>query len=114
MHLIDNNFCFLKDVQQLIDSQPEAVGQFLWQHIQADMELMAASCGKNLDECLFIVHLVLQRIATKKQQNQGEIVMINVYDQPILKCSLPSSFHRPRTKLTIPHHILNMRHLNIF
>ncbi|XP_072046322.1 E3 ubiquitin-protein ligase rnf213-alpha-like [Amphiura filiformis] len=62
-----------QDAQDLIDSQPEAVGQFLWQHIEADMQLMAASCGKSLDDCLFIVHLVLQCIATKQQDNQSKI-----------------------------------------
>ncbi len=63
---------FHQDVQSLIVPPPEAVGQFLWQHIEADMQLMSASCGKNLDDCLFIVHLILQRIAKKKTDTHSK------------------------------------------
>lgn len=43
----------------------DAVPEYLWRHLQHDVEGLAVALGKSVDESLLAIHLVLAEISTK-------------------------------------------------
>ena len=42
--------------------RPSALPEFFWLHLEKDLTCLSRSTGRGLDECIIIVHLVLQQI----------------------------------------------------
>ena len=38
---------------------PEALPRFLWDHLQLDVELLASSLGRSIDDTVLCIHMVL-------------------------------------------------------
>lgn len=45
---------------------PEHLPEFFWRHLQKDIQQLAVTTGKNIDEAAVLVHLVLKDILTKE------------------------------------------------
>ncbi|XP_072028276.1 E3 ubiquitin-protein ligase rnf213-alpha-like [Amphiura filiformis] len=57
-------------VHQMIHPTPATQpADFLMHHLVTDLNHLAAACGKSQDDCLFIIHMVLHRITTSRDQN---------------------------------------------
>ena len=39
---------------------PEALPRFLWDHLQLDVEVLAKSLGRSVDETILCVHMILR------------------------------------------------------
>jgi len=62
--LHNNFFCLSFQVTaQLITPpcEPEHVAEFLWQHMQRDLDVLGRALGRSVDDAALTVHLVLQR-----------------------------------------------------
>ena len=59
-------FTFLQVLEELISPglQLEDIPLFFWQHLQRDLEILATSLGRSIDEAALTVHLVLKQICT--------------------------------------------------
>ena len=44
--------------------QLEDIPLFFWQHLQRDLEILATSLGRSVDEAALTVHLVLKQMCT--------------------------------------------------
>ena len=57
-------FFFLKATAQLIkpSCQPDVVAQFLWRHLQRDLDILGRALGRSVDDAALTVHLVLHQM----------------------------------------------------
>ncbi|XP_048586969.1 E3 ubiquitin-protein ligase rnf213-alpha-like isoform X2 [Nematostella vectensis] len=55
---------------------PNAVQQFLWNHVANDLRLLTQSSGRSVDDAILIVHLLIRNIATHAQMNAGNYGML--------------------------------------
>ena len=63
-----------KDVTQLIypPVDHKKVVDFLWDHLNTDINQLSAACGKSQDDCFFIMHMVLHNMISVQQSQQGK------------------------------------------
>ncbi|XP_048587615.1 E3 ubiquitin-protein ligase rnf213-alpha isoform X3 [Nematostella vectensis] len=55
---------------------PNAVQQFLWNHVANDLRLLTQSSGRSVDDAILSVHLLIRNIATHAQMNAGNYGML--------------------------------------
>ena len=48
---------------------PDHLPEFFWRHLQQDIQQLAVTSGKNVDEAAVLVHLVLKKILTSELPN---------------------------------------------
>ena len=55
---------FLKATAQVIKPQcdPRAAAEFLWRHLQRDLDVLGRALGRSVDDAALTVHLVLHRM----------------------------------------------------
>lgn len=51
---------------------PEHVAEFLWQHMQRDLDVLGRALGRSVDDAALTVHLVLQRIISLRGGQDGK------------------------------------------
>ena len=63
-HLTTFSTCPSKATAQVIrpPCEPERVTDFLWQHMQRDLDVLGRALGRSVDDAALTVHLVLQRL----------------------------------------------------
>ncbi|XP_033103628.1 E3 ubiquitin-protein ligase RNF213-like, partial [Anneissia japonica] len=49
----------------MIKPHPHNVIEFLWQHLHNDVRLLSIATGKNRDDCIFILHKVIDNLLQK-------------------------------------------------
>ncbi|XP_068694638.1 E3 ubiquitin-protein ligase rnf213-alpha-like [Montipora foliosa] len=70
-----------QDVASLINPRvpPEALARFLWDHLQMDLELLAKSLGRSVDDTILCIHMVLAYMtAHVSDQQQAMVVAPNL------------------------------------
>ena len=62
---------FFKATAQVIEPrcEPSDVAEFLWRHLQRDLDVLARALGRSVDDAALTVHLVLHRMIS---HNGGE------------------------------------------
>jgi len=48
-----------------VDIRPRDLPEFLWHHLNRDIELLGRSIGRSIDESAITIHLVLREILQK-------------------------------------------------
>ena len=48
------------------------VVDFLWDHLNTDINQLSVACGKSQDDCFFIMHMVLHNMISVQQSQQGK------------------------------------------
>ena len=51
--------------------QSQPVEQFIWQHLQRDLDVLGRALGRSVDDAAMAVHLVLQRMISLKGGQTG-------------------------------------------
>ena len=60
---------------------PDHLPEFFWRHLRQDIQQLAVTTGKNIDEAAVLVHLVLKKILTSEPPNgilTYEVYHVNV------------------------------------
>ena len=55
--------------------QPEHVAEFLWQHMQRDLDVLGRALGRSVDDAALAVHLVLHQMIIRNGGQTGKIKM---------------------------------------
>ena len=78
----DENFS-LKATAELITPpcQSQLVGQFLWKHLQRDLDVLGSALGRNVDDAALTVHLVLQRMISQNGGQPGTNLLMIMSDK---------------------------------
>ena len=53
--------------------KPEHVAEFLWKHMQRDLDVLGRALGRSVDDAALTVHLVLQRMILLNGGQTGKI-----------------------------------------
>lgn len=53
--------------------QSQSVAQFLWQHLQRDLDVLGRALGRSVDDAALTVHLVLQRMISLNGGQTGNL-----------------------------------------
>ncbi|XP_041073022.1 E3 ubiquitin-protein ligase rnf213-alpha-like isoform X2 [Carcharodon carcharias] len=57
-------------IGEMIKSRVPNVSEFLWQHLEADLNQLGKSLGKNIDDTATCIHLVIDGLLNKPQGNE--------------------------------------------
>ena len=70
----ENNFSS-KATAELITPpcQAQSVAQFLWLHLQRDLDVLSRALGRSVDDAALTVHLALQRIISLNGGQPGNL-----------------------------------------
>ena len=49
-----------ESITGMIQPAPVDAGQFLWQHLRADIQTLSRALGRNADECCILLHLLIR------------------------------------------------------
>ena len=49
-----------ESITGMIQPAPADAGQFLWQHLRADVQTLSRALGRNADECCILLHLLIR------------------------------------------------------
>ena len=76
----NSSICSSKETAQLItpSCSSQSVGQFLWQHLQRDLDVLSRALGCSVDNAALTVHLALQRMISLNGGKTGTRFKINV------------------------------------
>ncbi|XP_039521132.1 E3 ubiquitin-protein ligase rnf213-beta isoform X4 [Pimephales promelas] len=83
-------------IRNMIKLTVNGVKEFLWQHLEKDMEVLGKTLNLNLDDTAIIIHLIFNRflqntagagvdLSTRKSREQWEITVCKTVISPVLQ-----------------------------
>ena len=62
-------------VTGMIQPAPADAGQFLWQHLGADIQTLSRALGRNADECCILLHLLIRNMDASAHFGFGHFII---------------------------------------